>query len=106
MNFKVFKGQTFTYDDLKEAVQYGLNYNTENEELQVPQDNLIKWLSNTIERTAEEWQKLDNEILIINQEGWDKTKKWKKDWYTELITYEEYIRRRENSTCINSKKHE
>jgi len=94
--------ETYTYRDIVEAVKYGLNYGTDESEegLNVPEDNIQQWLQATKLRTSEEWQNLYPDIKIIEESGWKKEKGWKKLWFEELITYQQYIQRREQSTCM------
>jgi|AntDeeMinimDraft_6_1070357.scaffolds.fasta_scaffold01607_3 hypothetical protein len=101
MDKDIFKKESFTYRDIVEAVKYGLNYGTDESEegLNVPEDNIQQWLQVTKLRTSEEWQKLNPDIVVIDPDGWDK-KNHKKNWYEELITYQEYVQRREQSSCM------
>lgn len=49
-------------------------------------------------RTSEEWAKHDY-IVVLDPDGWDRTN-YQFSWNEELITREEYNRRRMFSTCI------
>jgi hypothetical protein len=105
MSENEFSKQVFTYEDIVKAVKYGINYGADEdqEELTVPDGNIQQWLSATKLRTSEEWQKLFPEIMVIDPNGWDRINH-KKNWYEELISYQEYIQRRDQSTCMFKKK--
>lgn len=96
--------ETYTYKDIEAAVKYGINYGADegDEELTVPQGNIQQWLQATKLRTAEEWQRLNPDVIVIDPDGWDR-KNHKKDWYEDLITYQEYVQRRQQSTCMFKK---
>ena len=96
--------ETFTFADIEEAVKYGINYGADkdDEELTVPSGNIQQWLQATKLRTSDEWQRLNSNIVVIDPDGWDR-ENHKKNWYEELITYQEYVQRRELSTCMFKK---
>lgn len=102
MDKEHFEKQKFTYEDIVEAVSYGVNYGAdeEDEKLNVPEGNIQQWLAATKKRTSEEWQNLFPDILVIDPEGWEKTEGWKGQWYREKITLQEYLQRRDESACI------
>lgn len=54
-------------------------------------------------KTSNEWQLLYPEIKVLDPDGWDR-QNFDFSWNEEKITYEEYIRRREQSTCIGQLK--
>ena len=104
MDNNIFKKEMFTYEDILKAVKYGVNYEVDaSEEVwSIPEGNVQQWLSSTKLRTSDEWQKLNSSIVVIDPDGWDR-KNHKKNWYEELITYQEYVQRRELSTCMFKK---
>ena len=106
MDNEIFKKETFTYEDILKAVKYGVNYEVDEieEVWSIPEGNVQEWLSTTKLRTAEEWQNLYPDIKIIEESGWKKEKGWKKLWFEELITYQQYIQRRDESTCMYENK--
>lgn len=50
-------------------------------------------------KTSNEWQILYPEIRVLDPDGWDR-KNWDFSWYEELISLEEYEKRRMWSTCM------
>lgn len=53
-------------------------------------------------KTSEDWQKKLNTIIVLDPDGWDR-KNFQYSWFEEKISREEYIRRVEKSTAIQSK---
>ena len=51
-------------------------------------------------RTSEEWQKLHPMPMVYDPDGWDR-KNLQYSWYEELIDFEEYQRRVNQSTCMH-----
>lgn len=55
-------------------------------------------------KTSEKWQELDNSgVVVLDPDGWDR-KNYQFSFYEELITHEEYERRKMFSTCLINKK--
>ena len=54
-------------------------------------------------KTSADWQKELIEITVIDPDGWDR-KNYQYSWHEELITKEEYLRRRSLSTCMSRNK--
>lgn len=55
-------------------------------------------------KTSEDWQKLDTSgVNVLDPDGWDRTN-YQFSYYEELITEEEYYKRKIGSTCIFLKK--
>lgn len=107
MSKENFEEQKYTYEDMVKAVKYGVNYGSDDdEELNVPEGNIQQWLEASKLRTAEEWQRLFPDILVIDPDGWRDAESHKRAWYEDLITYQEYVQRREQSTCQFKKKEE
>lgn len=108
MSREKFEEQKYTYEDILEAVKYGINYGAdeEDEELNVPEGNVQQWLEATKLRTAEQWQTLFPDIVVIDPDGWRDAESHKRAWYEDLITYQEYMHRRDQSTCQFKKKEE
>lgn len=102
MNTRVFDKEKYSLEELVEAVQLGCDLGGESSGDHVPTDIIKDWLSTTVKRTAEEWQNLSPEIKVIDHAGWEK-KNFKKRWYEELITYQQYIERRDKSVCYYEK---
>lgn len=50
-------------------------------------------------KTSDEWQTLYPEIRVLDADGWDR-KNYQFSWFEELISYEEYNKRRMFSTCM------
>lgn len=55
---------------------------------------------NPILKTSCEWQNLFPLPKVMDPDGWDRTN-YHYSWYQEEITYEEYVRRLMQSTCLN-----
>ena len=50
-------------------------------------------------KTSQEWQLLYLDVKVLDPDGWDRTN-FIFSWYDELISEEEYFKRRDQSTCI------
>jgi hypothetical protein len=101
MNKDLFNKQKYSYKDIVEAVKYGANYGADetDEDVKVPEGNIQQWLSATKTRTAEEWQRLLPDVVVIDPDGWRDAESHKRAWYEDKITYQEYVQRRDQSTC-------
>lgn len=53
-----------------------------------------------IKRTSQEWQELEPEIVVMDPDGWNRDERYQYEWFEELITHDEYARRRMMSTCM------
>ncbi len=51
-----------------------------------------------MKKTSEEWSKLMPEVQVIDPDGWDRSD-FEYSWHHEQITKEEYLRRRNLSSC-------
>ena len=55
-------------------------------------------------KTSVEWEKEDESgIVVLDPDGWDRTN-YQYSYYEELITLEEYNKRKTWSTCMFNKK--
>jgi len=52
-------------------------------------------------KTSEQWQQIHSEVKVLDPDGWDRTN-YDFSWYKQLISEQEYLRRRDNSTCIGN----
>lgn len=52
--------------------------------------------------TSAEWNRIDD-VMVYDPDGWDRSGNFYFSWYEERITVDEYIRRRNLSTCTKKK---
>lgn len=50
-------------------------------------------------KTSNEWQSIYPDIKVLDPDGWDR-KNWEYSWFEEMISLEEYEKRRMWSTCM------
>lgn len=56
-------------------------------------------MAEQILRTSDWWQnKKFTDMVVVDPDGWDRTN-WEFSWYQELISEEEFLKRRSLSTC-------
>ena len=53
---------------------------------------------NQVKKSSAEWQALNPEVQVLDPDGWDR-RNFQRSWFDEQITYEEYVKRRNKSTC-------
>ena len=49
-------------------------------------------------KTSAQWQSLKPKVIVVDADGWDR-RNYEHAWNTERITEDEYVRRRNKSTC-------
>lgn len=55
-------------------------------------------------KTSEKWQEIDNSgVIILDPDGWNR-QNYQFSFYEELITHDEYERRKMFSTCLINRK--
>lgn len=50
-------------------------------------------------KTSDEWASILTEVTVMDPDGWDR-KNYDYSWFGEFITMEEYLKRRDFSTCM------
>jgi len=61
-------------------------------------------MDNTLDpvlKTSDEWQHEHSDRIVLEAIGWNR-KTYQYSWFEELITLEEFLKRRSRSMCINN----
>ena len=52
-------------------------------------------------RTSKAWQKAFPEVVIMDPDGWHRDHRFEYEWFFEKISFNEYCKRRMQSTCLH-----